>query len=146
MLRLRSMVPMFVVGTCCCSLLMGDDKKPAKEPIYITKQLPANYSKLGLSQKQKNDIYKIRGKFRAEIQELTQKIQELREQEKEDCEKVLTADQLARYRQILIGSDRKRGGNGREVEAKEKKLEKVSKGKKKDAESKEKKAPVEIKK
>jgi hypothetical protein len=146
MRRLWFVAPMIVAGMCCCGFLMGDDKKPAKEPIYITKQLPANYSKLGLSQKQKNDIYKIRGKCRAEIQELTQKIQELRDQEKADCENVLTAEQLARYRQIVLGADRKKSANVKETEAKEKKLDKVAKSKKKDAETKDKKTPVEIKK
>lgn len=146
MIRLRLMVPMFVVGMFWSSFLLGEDKKTAKEPIIVSKRLPANYSKLNLSKQQKDKIYRIRGKYEVEIQELTEKISELREQEKADCEGVLTPEQLARYRQILLGSDRKGSTDAKNTEAKDKKKDMEAKNKKKDAAPKEKIAPSEIKK
>lgn len=146
MTRLWLMAALFVVGLFWSGFLMGDDKKPAKEPIIVSKRLPANYSKLGLSQKQKNEIYKIRGKYEAEIQELYEKINELRDQEKTACENVLTPEQLAQYRRILLGSDRKKNTDAKDAEAKNAKRDAVAKDKKKDTGPKEKIAPSEIKK
>ncbi|HTU93894.1 MAG TPA: hypothetical protein VMF69_27685 [Gemmataceae bacterium] len=151
MLRLWFVAPLLVVGMLSSGFLLGEDKKTDKEPIIVTKQLPANYGKLGLSQKQKNTIYLIRAKSRAEIQELYEKINELREKEKTDCETVLTPEQLAQYRRILLGSDRKNTTEPKSTEAKNKevkstKKDAVAKDKKKDKEDKDKNAPLEIKK
>ena len=100
MLRLRLLAPVLVVGMFGSGLLMGDDKP---DPIVVRASLSPYYKQLGLSPKQKNEIYKIRAKYTAEIQELEQKIKDLRKQEKKDYEKVLTAAQKARLQEILSG-------------------------------------------
>lgn len=138
MIRLRSTIPLLVVGMFWSGLLMGDDKKTEKDPIIISKRLPANYSKLGLSQKQKNDIYRVRAKYETEIQELQQKINELRDQQKIAFERVLTPSQKARLREILVGSDKAKAGDDEDAP--------VKTTKRKGTEAKGKKGPVEIKK
>ena len=101
--RGRSGILAVVAGKNNCRLtvwsgfLLGDDKP---EPIVVRATLPANYKQLGLSTKQKNDIYKIRAKYAGEIQELEQKIKDLRKQEKFAYENVLTPAQKARLQEI----------------------------------------------
>lgn len=138
MIRLRSTFPLLVVGMFWSSLLMGEDKKTDKEPIIVSKRLPTYYNKLGLSTKQKNDIYRIRAKYDVEIQELQQKISELKDQQKTAYERVLTPSQKARLREILVGTDKGKGGDDEDVP--------VKTTKKKGPEAKDKKGPVEIKK
>jgi hypothetical protein len=149
------MLPLLAVGLVWSSFLMGEDKKSDKEPVVIIRRLPAYYNRLGLSQEQRNQLYKIRGKYDTEIQRLQEKINELRDEERAAYENVLTPDQLARLRQILVGADRKKGAGAKDTEAKmekkntggeSKKKDTVAKDKKKDAESKDKNAPIEIKK
>ncbi len=100
MVRLRFVAPLLVVALFGSSLLMGDDKV---DPIVVRVQLPPNYKQLGLTPKQKNDILKIRAKYAAEIQELEQKIKDLKKQEKTAYESVLTAAQKARLQEIRNG-------------------------------------------
>ena len=149
MLRLRLVIPLLVVATFGSGFLMGEDKKTDKEPLIVRARLPTYYSKLGLSQKQRNTIYKVHGRYTAEIQELYDKIKELRDKDREDCEKVLTAEQKARLRQILLG------GRGKKTDSEEaeeapakttKKKDTTGKDKKKDSGAKDKKGPVEIRK
>ena len=145
MFRLRFMAPLLVIGVFGSGFLMGDDKK---EPIVVRVSLPRYYSQLGLTPKQRNEIYKIRGKYTAEIQELYDKISELREKDKEDCEKVLTKAQHARYRELLGGPDRRRNADeDDDLPIKtDKKKGTATKDKKSTAEPKVKKAPGEINK
>ncbi|HTV57074.1 MAG TPA: hypothetical protein VMI06_19435 [Terriglobia bacterium] len=143
MSRLWCIAPVLVVGVFGSGFLMGDDKK---DTIFVNVSLPAHYKNLSLSPKQKNEVYKIRGKYRAEIQELYEKISELREKEKLDCEKVLSATQKARLRELLVG--KKQGADDEEeppVKV-EKKKGVVAKDQKKTADPKGKGGPVEIKK
>jgi hypothetical protein len=138
MLRLWLTVPLLLVGMVWSGLLLGEDKKSAKEPIIVSKRLPTHYKDLGLSQKQKNQIYRIHGKYQTEIQELYDKIKELRAQEKVDCERVLTPAQKARLRELLVGTDKGKGEEDDDVP--------VKTPKKKGTETKDKKGPAEIKK
>ncbi|HEY7327165.1 MAG TPA: hypothetical protein VH592_05985 [Gemmataceae bacterium] len=112
MFRLRFLAPLFVLCMIGTGFLMGDDKK---EPIIVTARLPTYYSRLGLTPKQNNEILKVRGKYAAEIQELKQKISDLQDQEKQDCEKLLTATQKARLREILGNSNRRKGVDDEDV-------------------------------
>lgn len=106
MLRLRVMLPLLVVGVLSSGFLMGEDKKTDKEPIIVKAQLPRYYKQLGLSNKQRTDIYKIRGKYAAEIQKLTEQIAALKAQEKIDLENILSAAQKARLKEITGGVDK----------------------------------------
>lgn len=80
-------------------LAAADEAK--KDSLPARGQLPANWSKLGLSEDQKQKVYAIRGEHRAKIQELEVKLKDLRQKEKADLEKVLTEDQKLRLRELL---------------------------------------------
>jgi hypothetical protein len=105
MSRLRLAAPILVVGLLTSGFLVAQDKKgDSKEPIVVRARLPANYNKLGLSDKQKKEIYKIRGKYALKLEELQQQIAALRDQEKTDVEKVLTEAQKLRLKEIQTGA------------------------------------------
>ncbi|HWG47944.1 MAG TPA: hypothetical protein VN688_34595 [Gemmataceae bacterium] len=106
MFRLRFVASMLVVGLLTSGFLMGEDKKTDKEPIFIKARLPAGFSKLGLNQKQKNDIYKIRAKYSVRIDELKQQIAALQKKEMSDVEEVLSAGQKTLLKEIRSGGSK----------------------------------------
>lgn len=97
--------------------LVGQDNKPkdekkdppvkAKEPPTKVKgTLPANWGKLGLTETQTQDIYKIRNKANEEISKLKAKIAELEAARDKDAKAVLTPEQKKRLDDILTGKDK----------------------------------------
>src|SRR5207249_3822099 len=54
-----------------------DDPKKDDPPGKVKGMLPQNWGKLGLSDEQKQNIYKIQNKYTAEIQKLQEQIDEL---------------------------------------------------------------------
>ena len=105
MLRLRIAAPALVVGLLTCGFLSGEDKKPdPKDPVFITKRLPAGFSKLGLNDAQKKKIYETRAIYSAQIEKLQQQIAELKQKEKTDVENILTVAQKARLKEIQSGN------------------------------------------
>jgi hypothetical protein len=117
MFRLRLVASMLVVGVLSSGFLMGEDKKTDREPIVVKAQLPRYFKQLGLSDKQKKTIYKIRGQYAVKIDELQQQIVALKEKEKSDVANVLTAAQKARLKELQPG------GSTRDKEIKEKPTE-----------------------
>ena len=81
--------------------LLGDDKKSDDPKAKGT--LPQHYKKLGLSDKQVQDIYKIQASYREKIEPLQQQIDDLKKAEHQDVENVLTADQKAALAKLLVG-------------------------------------------
>jgi hypothetical protein len=78
-----------------------DDKKPdnPKEPA-AKGTLPANWKKLGLTDDQVKKVYRIQTDYRGKIDELQEKINALKKQERTDMEKVLTDAQKARLKEL----------------------------------------------
>lgn len=123
--RLRFAIPLLAVGLLSSGFLMGQGKKTEKEPLLVTKRLPNNYSKLGLSAKQKNEIYKIQAKYAVEIDKLKQQLEALREQQKLDVENVLTVAQKTRLREIRGGeANRDEANPDRDIKEKAAKIKK----------------------
>jgi peptidoglycan hydrolase CwlO-like protein len=79
-------------------LALAQDKK---ETTRARGQLPPNWAKLGLTDAQKQQVYKIETDFRAQIEALQAQIKDLQAKEKAELDKVLTADQKKRLREIL---------------------------------------------
>ena len=76
--------------------------KDAKEPAAKSKgQLPQNWSQLGLTDLQKQGIYKLQGKFNEESDKLELQIKEMKAKMSEERSKILTADQKKRLEEIL---------------------------------------------
>jgi len=90
--------------------LIGQDKKddPKKgEPTgKLTGRLPQNWGKIGLTDDQKKEIYKIQSKYDTEIDKLDAKIKELRKTKDTEIKGILTADQKKRLEEIVIGKDK----------------------------------------
>jgi len=87
---------MLVVALIGGGLLFGDDPKPKGQG-----RLPPNWSKLGLSDDQKRQIYSIEGEYKTKIDDLQSQIDQLRRKERSEMSKVLTAAQKARLREII---------------------------------------------
>ncbi len=74
--------------------------------------LPQHWSKLGLTDKQRQEVYNIQTEYRAKIDDLQRQIDKLRKEEQAALGKVLDDKQKARLREILTekvpgGSDTK---------------------------------------
>jgi hypothetical protein len=123
MYRLRFVAPVLLVGFVTSGFLMGDDKKSDKEPIIVKARLPAYYSKLGLSAKQKKDIYLIQAKYASKIEALQEQIATLKAKQKTDLENVLTAGQKALLREMRGSSKEKDVQDVKEKEIKGKPAE-----------------------
>ena len=76
--------------------------KDDKTPVKVRGQLPPYFKKLGLSDDQRQKVLTLRASYKEKVDALRKKIDQLKAEEKEAVEKVLTADQLKRL-QILRG-------------------------------------------
>jgi hypothetical protein len=83
--------------------LLGDDKKPDDK---VKGTLPPHYKALGLSEDQIQSVYKIQANYKTKIDELEQKIKDLKAEEKTEREKVLTDTQKAKLKELLLGEDK----------------------------------------
>jgi hypothetical protein len=97
--RLRLGVCVLITALLAGNWLLGDDEKDAPK----VKTLPKNYSKLGLSDKQKDTIYTIQGRYHAKIEVWDKQIKEAKASQKKEVEGVLTDAQKARLRELLLG-------------------------------------------
>jgi hypothetical protein len=93
-----------------CLLLMsggvvGQDKKD-DPPGKLKGMLPQYWGKLGLSNEQKQNIYKVQNQYDGEIRKLEAKIAELKASRLKEMRAVLTADQRKKLEEILLGKDK----------------------------------------
>jgi hypothetical protein len=65
--------------------------------------LPANWGKLGLSDEQKQKIYKVQGEYKDKIADLKKQLADLQAKENEELYKILTDDQKKRLKDLLTG-------------------------------------------
>jgi len=116
MRQLRMGVTTLAALLLAAGWLVGQDKekKESKKPEVEAKKedgsgvkikgfLPANFKKLGLSEDQKQQIYRIQGTYREKIAALDKQKAELKKQEKAEVAKVLTPAQQARLKEITSG-------------------------------------------
>ncbi len=97
--RLRVLVPVLLAAVIATGWLQGQDKDvPPKN-----RKLPTYWSKLGLSDEQKKDAMKLIFKYGGQIDQLDQKIKDLKREEKGELDKILTPAQKDRLREILLG-------------------------------------------
>lgn len=84
---------------------MAQPPKPVladDEPQRFRGFLPSNWGKIGLSDAQKQEIYKRQAKYKAQIRALEQEIAELKSQERKELYEVLTDAQKDRLREIIL--------------------------------------------
>jgi hypothetical protein len=87
--------------------LTGQDKKD-DPPAKVKGFLPPNYKKLGLTDAQTQDIYKIQAKYAAEIDALEAKIKAVKGTREKEIKAVLTPEQKKRLEEIQTGKDKEK--------------------------------------
>src|ERR1700761_2233058 len=80
-----------------------DDAKKGEPTAKVKGFLPQNWGKIGLSDSQKQEIYKIQGKYGSEIDKLDAKIKELKGERDKEMRNVLSADQKKKLEDIVPG-------------------------------------------
>jgi hypothetical protein len=91
---------------------VAQEKKDAKElkqsdPVVKAKGvLPPSWSKLGLTDTQRQDVYNVQSKYNTEIDKLDAKIKELKAARDKELKAVLTPEQKKRLEGILLGKDK----------------------------------------
>lgn len=88
--------------------LIGQEKKddPKKDDVKAKGTLPQNWKKIGLTDDQVQQVYKIQNKYNDEIAKLESKIAELKGTMDKERKAVLTADQKKKLEEILLGKDK----------------------------------------
>lgn len=105
--RVQIVASLFAVALCASGYLMGDDKKTEKEPVIVKASLPRYFKQLGLNDRQKKQIYRVRATYATKIEELQRQIDALKEQERTDLDNILTEAQKARLKELRSGSSAK---------------------------------------
>ena len=82
------------------------DVKKDEPPTKVKGFLPQNWGKIGLTEDQKQDVYKIQGKHNGEIDKLEAKIKEIKSARDKEMKGVLNADQKKKLDEILTGKDK----------------------------------------
>jgi hypothetical protein len=101
---MRNLVGLLAVVLLVGWLVAADEKKATDDKTSTGAaakgQLPQGWKSLGLTDSQKATIYTIQGNYRGRIEELEQKIRDLKSQERAEELKVLTDAQKARLKEI----------------------------------------------
>jgi hypothetical protein len=94
---LFSVVLLSVFFVCATGLI-------AQPPDKVKGQLPANWGKLGLSDEQKQKVYKIQADYRKKIDALEAEIEQMKKKQLEEMTGVLSPDQKKKLAAIIKGS------------------------------------------
>lgn len=96
MVRLRAFVLLLGLLLMTGGMLSGADTKDK-----IKGTLPANWAKLGLTDDQKQKVYKVQADYKEKLADLEKQLKDLKDTEKAEMEKVLTDEQKKRLKEIL---------------------------------------------
>jgi hypothetical protein len=107
MFRVQIVASLFAVALCVSGYLLGDDKNTDKEPVIVKASLPRYFKQLGLNDRQKKQVFRVRAQYAAKIEELQRQIDALKEQEKTDLANLLTDAQKARLKELRSGTSSK---------------------------------------
>jgi hypothetical protein len=107
MRRVPGMILVLAVAFVLSGGLLGQEK--------LKGVLPPNWGKLGLTDEQKQKVYKVEADYKGKIADLQKQIDELKSKEKDDLFKVLTDEQKKRLKDILA----EKAGGGTEKKEKE---------------------------
>jgi hypothetical protein len=93
-------VTALAVGLLAGGFLMGDDKKP-DEPAKVKGKLPAHFKKLGLSDQQMQQIFKIEASYADKVEALQKQLADMKKAEHQEIDSVLTDEQKAHLKELL---------------------------------------------
>jgi hypothetical protein len=105
------------VGLLAGGFLMGDDKKPDEPATKLKGKLPAHFRKLGLSDQQMQQIFKIEAGYAEKIEAAKKQLADLVAAQHHDVDGVLTDEQKAHLKELLTADV---GGKEKPVEVKDK--------------------------
>ena len=125
--RLRGLLLLLTLMTVSTSLSIAQETKDAKDkktppvvaPVPVTPPvipptesptdpvkfkgfLPQNWKQLGLTDQQKQDIYRKQTQYKIKIKTLQDQLEKTKSEERKDLESVLTDEQKKRLREILL--------------------------------------------
>lgn len=102
MYRFKVVAAVAFVALLTASVLQGQDSQTKVKGV-----LPPNWGKLGLSDEQKQKIYKAQAEYGDKITALEKQVTDLKVQQKTEMSKVLTDAQKTKLKEILLGEDKK---------------------------------------
>ena len=91
------------VGLLAGGFLMGDDKKPDEAPTKLKGKLPAHFKKLGLSDQQTQQIFKIEANYTDKMDALKKQLADMLKAEHQEYLSVLTDEQKTHLKELLTG-------------------------------------------
>jgi hypothetical protein len=97
--KLRPIICLVALVVVLVGALHGQDKA---EPSKIKGTLPANWGKIGLSDEQKQQIFRVQADFSEKIMALEKQLKEMRAKEKQALEAVLNDDQKKLLKDIIL--------------------------------------------
>jgi Spy/CpxP family protein refolding chaperone len=107
---LRALAVVLVTALLVCGAAAYQDKDKDKDKKDKDKDekklkgtLPAHYKALGLTDKQKQAVYKLRAEYKDKFDELEKTKAKLKADEKEALEKLLTPEQLKELKKLRSG-------------------------------------------
>jgi hypothetical protein len=102
MKHLFSLGTLMVAALLVSEGLWGDEPKQlTTPPVRVRRSLPTYWSKLGLSDEQKQKVYAAQAEYGIKIDALQKQIKDLQKQQRAAMEKVLTEAQKTRLREIV---------------------------------------------
>ena len=108
------------VGLLAGGFLMGDDKKPDEPATKLKGKLPAHFRKLGLSDQQTQQIFKIEASYAEKIDAAKKQLADLVAAQHHDVDNVLTDEQKTHLKELLTVDF---GSKDKSVEIKDKPVE-----------------------
>lgn len=106
MFRIRFVAALLILGLVGFAASQEKDKdakKPADKPTKLKGFLPANFKKLGLTDKQVQEVYRVQAEYKSKLDDLKAKMKQLQDAQREAVEKVLTDEQRKRLKEIRTG-------------------------------------------
>jgi flagellar basal body-associated protein FliL len=103
MLRLRLAVTCLLALVLTSSWLMGQDTKSTSDDAQPSKSkgaLPKYFGRLGLTDDQKQKVYKIATSYKTKIDALTEQLEELKSQRQAELLKILSDTQKTHLREL----------------------------------------------
>jgi hypothetical protein len=97
---------MFILAGGLAGQDKKDDAKKDDPPTKLKGRLPNGWTKIGLTDEQKQTIYKIQAKHDTEIEKLELKVKELRDARDKEMKAVLSADQKKALEAVLLGKEK----------------------------------------
>ncbi len=103
------------MGILSTGLVFGEDAKPKADVPKAKAALPSYFDQLGLVEDQKAKLLAVQADFQPKIEALTKELKELQEKQKEECGKILTAEQKTHLEKIMAAAHSFRGTDGKMI-------------------------------